>query len=500
MKMALMATRLTNEQKHAALSPELLVNIEASPGSGKTTVAAERYGKHRFIEQENKGVVALSFTRSAANELSQRITQRWGTSAISWPHRAITLDTIHFNTLSFLLRKQVIEWPGGHVDIDVLDVWRGQRGFGPLMPHVSWGKAVRLNNRTVEQYSFRIQRPSSGINNRNDYQQHLESGRCTHNEVRQVLEACYADEAIAAIIREYFRTTLKAIIVDEVYDADSFDLAFIEMVLSADIKVTLIGDPWQALYGFRGARPDLVPGIIGNRFTTYPITHSFRFKNDNLNQLTINLRNRQGVNLERTAASEVDVVLASKWDTLWRTDPSVLPLSFGHPSNPTEALLALLVDQVVKRRLAQTAVFSHEAVTILGFERRNYERVASPFIAPALNALRQDNPDSSEKAMAALRRAARRLGNARQFRRLGAENERKQLERLNLLGSRIRYSGKHVPGMTVHQAKGREWSRVGVNLTTTEYRRVRSGLDPDQDKDRVLYVALTRARDLLARI
>ena len=50
-----------------------------------------------------------------------------------------------------------------------------------------------------------------------------------------------------------------------------------------------------------------------------------------------------------------------------------------------------------------------------------------------------------------------------------------------------------VCGMTVHQAKGKEWHAVGVRLRQGQTERLASGLSEDNADDRVLYVALTRA-------
>jgi DNA helicase-2/ATP-dependent DNA helicase PcrA len=48
--------------------------------------------------------------------------------------------------------------------------------------------------------------------------------------------------------------------------------------------------------------------------------------------------------------------------------------------------------------------------------------------------------------------------------------------------------------LSVHQAKGREYDRVGRKLKDPEVCRLAAGLDSDQHNDRVLYVAATRAR------
>ncbi|MFE9367823.1 3'-5' exonuclease [Streptomyces sp. NPDC006978] len=51
-----------------------------------------------------------------------------------------------------------------------------------------------------------------------------------------------------------------------------------------------------------------------------------------------------------------------------------------------------------------------------------------------------------------------------------------------------------VPGLTAHQAKGREWDVVGVYLTGAERESLRRGLSSDSEDHRKLYVALTRAK------
>jgi DNA helicase II / ATP-dependent DNA helicase PcrA len=57
-----------------------------------------------------------------------------------------------------------------------------------------------------------------------------------------------------------------------------------------------------------------------------------------------------------------------------------------------------------------------------------------------------------------------------------------------------------VPGLTVYQAKGGEWPRVGVVLTDHENQLLANGLRELEDDHCVLYVALTRAEHLCGRL
>ncbi|WP_414654863.1 3'-5' exonuclease [Iamia sp.] len=78
---------------------------------------------------------------------------------------------------------------------------------------------------------------------------------------------------------------------------------------------------------------------------------------------------------------------------------------------------------------------------------------------------------------------------------LETSQEAAQADRLRALAARLSEPGS-IPGVTVHQAKGGEWSNVGLRLNPDEAARRRSrGLDPQVEADRVVYVAATRAMD-----
>ena len=80
-------------------------------------------------------------------------------------------------------------------------------------------------------------------------------------------------------ILEMLTASTAHLLVDEVFDANELDLMIADLACEANVPVTLVGDPWQALYGFRGARPDLVPKVLSARqFRSLPLSYSFRFQ------------------------------------------------------------------------------------------------------------------------------------------------------------------------------------------------------------------------------
>lgn len=485
---------LTEEQKVAATAADERVYIEASPGSGKTTVAAERYGVTRYVRAgHGRGVVALSFARSARGELERRVRRRWGVDAMRWPHRVWTLDSLHCALVLHLLRSGAVAWPGGHTELTVVDSWRGTRGSRPIDPG-GFAYGLTVNGANVVASRRRVATGGSYFTNRADYLRQLADGTCTHEEVRQVLDSAIAQGSpLREPVREFFRSTAKAVIVDEIFDGNLVDLRIVAIAAAAGVPTTVIGDPWQALYAFRGARPDMVPTLVDQLgFTTFPLSESFRFVTQEMQDLAAALREGRPVTVPTGGARDPHVVLASEWSTLWSTSAQVLPFSFGRVGNRVDAAMAVLLDQVVTSYFGELSTFGADAAVILGLDPATMRAEGASALVTVLDRLSNGTQAQAEAALSLLRETLVGLG-SRPIPRLQPAKEAIRVDRLQQLAARLK-STKLVPGLTIHQAKGREWEQVGVALTAAEYSRLAAGLSQASATDRALYVALTRAK------
>lgn len=490
---------LTDEQRTAVRADEDRLFVEAAPGAGKTTVAVERYGVLRFNGQRrfNRAIIAVSFTRSATGELHRRVRSRWGPTTLSWPHRIITIDTLICNIVEHLLRLGIIQWPAGHTAVTVLDDWSGHRGYRWLAAGSSQRVATLDSTGHVTSRPRRMRQPGYAIGSITDFNFHLSAGLCTHEVIRQVLSAALGRPSIRDAVSDLIASSVGHLVVDEVFDANQLDLALVNLVCEAGVAVTLIGDPWQALYGFRGARPDLVPELLTSQwFASLPLSQSFRFKTDEMKRLGSLLR--EGRPVQVATGDGYDVMLASQWDLLWQGPDNVLPLSFGRTVNKTDAAAIVLLDHLVYSALNQHAIFLPEALLLLGLDPDRYRSDGPDVLGQVVDVLRSTSDDAPLKALRALRESMKDLGAPRRPPSGSADGEQHQLDRLASLAIRVRSmrSGRLlVPGMTIHQAKGREWRHVGVRLSAGEIARLSAGLDRNLEADRALYVALTRASD-----
>lgn len=487
------SAKLTREQLDAAGTTRPRVYIEAAPGSGKTMVAAERFGVLRYArERDTRAVVAVSFTRSATRELKQRIRMHWGSTALCWPHRVVTLDTLLYELLTYLLQSGLVRWPGGQTSLRVIDTWKVRATH-------QWTRReprLILQGRDVA-ISYRWETTAASRVDLGEFTDFVESGVCTHDEVRTILSDTLRDRELVRAIAERLGTTMRALIVDEVFDANPLDLRLVEFASAQGVEITIIGDPWQALYRFRGAGPEFVPDLVERRaFERFPLTRSFRFRTEQAQQLSKDLRAKRPVVLPARADRPVDVVLAGRWDALWDVGGDVLPLSFGTPSGPAEAAALLLLDHVASTTVGRHAVFLDDALTNLGItDPLATERLADLF-PDVLATLRSTNASAINEAWAQLV-AAIGTETQREFPR----RHRTHTARLTRIRSHLLSSpGQFIPGLTVHQAKGREWEVVGVRLTRDEQQYLQNGLDERVEQERQVYVALTRAKDLTVAV
>lgn len=460
--------------------------MEAAPGSGKTTVSAQRFGLHRFASAvDHRAVVAISFTRSATEEMRSRVLRHWGPSALAWPHRVVTLDTVLYGLLAHLLQIGVLQWPEGHRELEVLDTWR------TTLPTTSTRRKPILSLEGTRIVPSTVWAPEHGSQaTLDDFTIAVRQGKCTHDNVREVLQLALPVEGVGVTLSNFFDTTIRSLIVDEIYDANDLDLEVIRLAASGGLNVTLVGDPWQALYGFRGARPREMRRLIKEHgFTSRPLQASFRWRSSVQGTLALRLRERQRAVLPPGTVHDVDVVLARHWKTLWDADPHVLPLAIKPRAGQLqEAVCTLLLNEVTQRAFDMHAAFLNDALTTLGIKDGDSLAALRPRLRSTVDQLA--GPSNPRHVWQSLSQAlldelpTRPPGNG----------ERTPLAGLKGLQARLQVTRPLVPGLTCHQAKGREWDKVGVKLEETDAGALASGLDPREEDHRSLYVALTRAR------
>jgi DNA helicase II / ATP-dependent DNA helicase PcrA len=181
-------------------------------------------------------------------------------------------------------------------------------------------------------------------------------------------------------------------------------------------------------------------------------------------------------------------VLSVQWKQLWELGHSVLPLAFhAFKGGYEEAAATLLLNHLTRRALGFDATYLADAMTALAIQDRDTPRQLEPALQGVMETLRNGRSAAVTSAynqlVDVMKTVSPRILRAPRAAHTG---------RLAAIQSRL--TGRPVPGLTTHQAKGGEWNAVGVRLTDGERGALAGGLSVDEDTHRKLYVACTRAR------
>lgn len=255
-----------NEERKQYISRRGKIIVNACPGSGKTTsVGFKLMNLARDWDDKYSGIACLSFTNVAKDEINDKFLE-FNNAPLNYPHLVSTIDSFinryitlpHFKTKyncqgrpmilddeaildslplqKFKINKRPIQYmyPPSKIDISV---------DGTFLVN---GKSVSLNEkeneifikycRTLKNFQF-----SKGILKNSDS-----------------LYAAYQILLNNPSISTFLAKRFNYIIIDEAQDTSEIQHLIIDQLVENGLEnIELIGDPYQSLYEWRDARPDL---------------------------------------------------------------------------------------------------------------------------------------------------------------------------------------------------------------------------------------------------
>ena len=214
-------------QQNAVENTSTRLLIAAGPGSGKTTVLTKRIAY--IINEKNvspQNCLAITFTRRAAGEMRERLETLLNNNA-----KSVNIHTFH--SLCFSILKVNYEKAGLNSDLIVMSDTEKQlcKDVHLLENAIGFDDLITL---TVKLF----------------------------NENTDILEK--------------YRKNFQYVFVDEYQDIDENQYKLIRLLVPQNGNIFAIGDPNQAIYGFRGGNPKFF-----NNFTTdYQDTKIINLKNN----------------------------------------------------------------------------------------------------------------------------------------------------------------------------------------------------------------------------
>ena len=233
---------LDSAQKDAVFSRHPYLLIVAGPGSGKTRVLASRYACLVKEGVRDEKILAITFTNRAAIEMKTRI-KGMGIN----PARP-NIGTFHSFCLGILKKEKRF----------ILSGRKGQEGILKGLGVKNIGKAIELIS-AFKNSCF------SGSSDHETIPEGLD--REVFNLYRQAMDRTGAldlDDLIIEAVRMFGRESRKIpvfshILVDEFQDINPVERRLLKILASAGAGIFAIGDPDQSIYSFRGSSIEKFP-------------------------------------------------------------------------------------------------------------------------------------------------------------------------------------------------------------------------------------------------
>jgi superfamily I DNA/RNA helicase len=269
--------RLDPAQQAAVVSGARAALVRAQVGSGKTTVLAHRVMHLHLVEGVPLAAMAvLTFTNRAADEIRARL-EALAPEAHPWrPDDLWLVGTFHGVARTLLARALPVETLGFSPDFRVLD----EDARDALLDEVA--RASRLRVRRRRRLALRLRDLAAGRDPGGDDLAALAVRYAEEKRARGLMDY---DDLIAhatALLRAPFVARAphpppRVVLVDELQDCEPRELDFLRRLGGADGRFFGVGDPHQAIYGFRGSGLDVFARVEAEfGCTTHVLPSSYR--------------------------------------------------------------------------------------------------------------------------------------------------------------------------------------------------------------------------------
>ena len=225
------------EQAAAVASCSRHILVTAGPGTGKTYTLTERIAALLSAGHDPARMAAITFTVKAADEVRERLVKSVGPAG-----ETAFVGTFHQFCLSWLRRTTP--------DLAVVGPESRERILKRLFPGVGAGERNRLAEEIAAH--FHALAPKTAGKNIPPYLDELQRLEAIDLDavIPEFIRRIEADDAL----RRQVLSTLTHLFVDEFQDLNASQFNIVQ-IMAETTQVFAIGDPDQAIYGFRGSDP-----------------------------------------------------------------------------------------------------------------------------------------------------------------------------------------------------------------------------------------------------
>lgn len=275
---------LNKEQKMAIIKNDSPLRIIAGAGSGKTGVLTKKISYLiKIIKIKPERILALTFTNKASNEMKNRVLEIIGDDAMK-----VNISTFHSLCSKFLrLEIQALDYPKNFIVLDSsdqiyilkkiykdLDISSSILSFSSMLEFISKFKMKSIAPDMVsngEESDTELIK----IDIYRNYIKEVESKKCVDFDDLLIL----TNRILTKFpdIREKWVKKYDHILIDEFQDTASVQYEIIKR-LSNLKNITIVGDPDQTIYSWRGANINLINNFDKDFKNTTTITMDVNYR------------------------------------------------------------------------------------------------------------------------------------------------------------------------------------------------------------------------------
>jgi DNA helicase II / ATP-dependent DNA helicase PcrA len=258
---------LNQAQLRAVTSPARPLCVLAGAGSGKTRVLTRRIAWRAATDDlDPRHVLALTFTRKAAGELTTRLRSlglrdhlaagtfhavAYAQLRARWADRGIRPPTLLDRKIGLVARLLPPKLSGGTTALDVVG-------------EIEWAKARLVDPaRYADKASKAGRRPSVSPSVVARVFERYEAEKRTQRLVDfdDLLRLCARDLTDDADFAATQRWRFRHVFVDEFQDVNPLQKSLLDAWLGERRDLCVVGDPNQAIYAWNGADPEILTGF-----------------------------------------------------------------------------------------------------------------------------------------------------------------------------------------------------------------------------------------------
>ena len=260
---------LNDEQIDAVLCDAQIIYVSAGPGTGKTHLLINKLLHYINVSSKPEKIVALSYTNTAANELGEKFHKASFENGVTRPYEFYngTLHSFCFKMLKTYYNKVGKEF--NYIIIDETDIKELAEEF-----------RIQFNDRYKKEEIEKCLK--SRLRSTNPELQKLIAELKSRYNIISIddILTTFIDQLNDYAFRDWFRDQVTVLVIDEAQDLTELNYRIFDLLLQLipDLKVFLVGDSRQNIFGFNGGSYEHLDAFLKrhSNYTKKSLTGTYR--------------------------------------------------------------------------------------------------------------------------------------------------------------------------------------------------------------------------------